>query len=139
MKVYVDTNVLIDFVCQRKDFAVSANYLMALGCLGKVELQTSALSYVTAMFVAKKYDYPRVSEALVSVSHFVDVQDLKGQTVIEMLTSDWKDYEDATQNHTALLAHADCIVTRNEKDFSNSSLPVYSPEEFLYKLNGLVE
>ena len=46
-----------------------------------------------------------------------------------MLSSNWKDYEDATQNQTALLSNADCIVTRNKKDFSLSSLPVYTANE----------
>ena len=45
------------------------------------------------------------------MSNFVDVLDLQGNTVIEMLSSDWKDYEDA-----ALRAEGDCIVTRNKKD-----------------------
>ena len=139
MKIYIDTNVLIDFVCQRKDFAVSANYLMTLGCLGKVNLQTSALSYVTAMFVAEKYEYENVGKSLLSVSNFIEVLDLKASTVIEMLSSGWNDYGDALQYTTALWADADCIVTRNKKDFSNSSLPVYSPDEFLNKLNSLVE
>ena len=43
--------------------------------------------------------------------------------------------EDATQNATALRAEGDCIVTRNKKDFSNSSLPVYTPAELLDILN----
>ena len=48
-----------------------------------------------------------------------------------------KDYEDATQNATALKAEADCIVTRNKKDFSESSLPVYAPAELLELLSSL--
>ena len=92
---------------------------------------TSALSYVTAMYVAHKYECQNVKEALLAVSNFVDVIDLQGNVVI----SDWKDYEDATQNATALKAEGDCIVTRNKKDFSNSSLPVYTPAELLDILN----
>ena len=53
----------------------------------------------------------------------------------EMLSSDWKDYEDATQYATALKIEADCIVTRNKKDFSKSSLPVYTPGELFDILN----
>lgn len=68
---------------------------------------------------------------LLQVSTFVKILDLQGSTVVEMLSSDWKDYEDATQNHTAISANADCIVTRNIKDFRESSLPVYTVEEFL--------
>ena len=126
MRVYVDTNVLIDFVCQRDVFAEPANKLMALGCMGKIKLQTSALSYVTTMYVAHKYGYQNVKESLMALTQFLDVQDLQAKTVIEMLSSNWKDYEDATQNQTALLSNADCIVTRNKKDFSLSSLPVYT-------------
>ena len=96
---------------------------------------TSALSYVTAMYIAHKYEYQNVKETLLAVSNFVDVLDLQGNTVIEMLSSDWKDYEDATQNATALRAEGDCIITRNKKDFTNSSLPVYTPAELLNILN----
>ena len=120
---------LIDFVCQRDVFAEPANKLMALGCMGKIKLQTSALSYVTTMYVAHKYGYQNVKESLMALTQFLDVQDLQAKTVIEMLSSNWKDYEDATQNQTALLSNADCIVTRNKKDFSLSSLPVYTANE----------
>lgn len=129
MRVYVDTNVLIDFVCQRDVFAEPANKLMALGCMGKIKLQTSAFSYVTTMYVAHKYGYQNVKESLMALTQFLDVQDLQAKTVVEMLSSDWKDYEDATQNQTALLSNADCIVTRNKKDFSLSSLPIYTANE----------
>lgn len=87
------------------------------------------------MYVAHKYDYQNIKETLLAVSSFVDVLDLQGNTVVEMLSSDWKDYEDATQYATALKIEADCIVTRNKKDFSKSSLPVYTPGELFDILN----
>ncbi len=136
MRVFVDTNVLIDFVCQRGEFAESANRLVALGSMGKVQLQTLSLSYVTAMFVAHKYKYQKVDETLLFVSGFTEILDLQSSTVVEMLTSGWNDYEDATQNATAIKANADCIVTRNTKDFKESSLPVYTVDE-LFKVLGL--
>lgn len=136
MKVFVDTNVLIDFVCQRGDFAKPATCLITLGYIGKVQLQTLALSYVTAMFVANKYKYEKVDESLLFVSGFTEILDLQASTVVEMLTSGWKDYEDATQNATAIRANADCIVTRNKKDFADSTLPIYTVEE-LFEVLGL--
>ena len=48
--------------------------------------------------------------------------------------STMKDYEDAIMVQTALRIGADCIVTRNLKDYKLSTLPVFSPEEFLTKL-----
>ena len=110
MRVFVDTNVLIDFVANREGFSEDADKLFALGITGDIKLMTSALSYVTAMYVARKYEYQDVKEALLALSNFVDVLDLQGNTVIEILSSGWK-------------------------DFSNSSLPVYTPAELLDILN----
>lgn len=61
---------------------------MAYGCLGKVKLLTSALSYITAMYVAHKYGYQNVKESLLAISGFVEVLDLQSTTVIETLSSD---------------------------------------------------
>ncbi len=138
MKVFVDTNVLIDFVADRKDFAADADRLFALGVTGRIKLMTSALSYVTAMYVAHKYNYQNVGDSLLAISNFVEVLDLQANTVVEMLTEGWKDYEDATQNATAIKANADCIVTRNKKDFKNSTLPIYTIEE-LFGVLGLAD
>lgn len=96
---------------------------------------TSALSYVTAMYVAHKYKYQNVGESLLAVSNFVEVLDLQASTVVEMLTAGWKDYEDATQNATAIKANADCIVTRNKKDFKDTTLPIYNIEELFEVLD----
>lgn len=136
MRVYVDSNVLIDYVCQRKEFADTANRIIALGYMGKVDLQTSALSYVTAMYVAHKYEYQNVKASLLALSDFVNVLDLQASTVLDMLSADWTDYEDATQHATALRANAACIVTRNKKDFTKSPLPTYTPTELLELLNN---
>jgi hypothetical protein len=44
------------------------------------------------------------------------------------------DYEDAVQHECALAENLDAIVTRNTKDYKNSSVKVYSPAEFIQLL-----
>lgn len=134
MRVYIDTNVLIDFVCRREKYYGEARILFALGYAKKIDLLTLALSFVTTMYVANKYDYLGVTESLLKTSKFVNIMDLKADTVLWALSSGWKDYEDATQYKEAIMALADCIVTRNKKDFKLSSIPVYTPKEILQKL-----
>ena len=56
MRDFIDTNVLIDFVANREAFSEDADKLFALGITGDINLMTSALSYVTAMYVARKYE-----------------------------------------------------------------------------------
>lgn len=47
------------------------------------------------------------------------------------LASDFKDFEDAIQYHTALENHLDTIISRNKKDFKSSVLPVLTAKEYL--------
>ena len=67
---------------------------------------------------------------------FVDVADLSGQNVVDMLSNGWKDYEDATQYRLAVDELADCNVTRNKKDFKASSIAVLTPEEFFDQVDS---
>jgi predicted nucleic acid-binding protein len=43
MNVYIDTNILVDFVCRREAFFEDARTLFAYGYSGVFSLQTSAI------------------------------------------------------------------------------------------------
>lgn len=45
--------------------------------------------------------------------------------------AEFADFEDSMQNESALSAGADYIITRNKKDFENSTIPAVTAEEFL--------
>ena len=48
-----------------------------------------------------------------------------------LIEKSFVDLEDAVQFYSALAVQADCILTRNSKDFSHSTILVLSPEEYL--------
>jgi len=133
MRAYVDTNILVDLVLSRQEFLPDAQRVFAIGYAGEAQLVVSALSFVNTVYLGRKYKFPMddVLSKLRMIADFVDVADLSGQNVVDMLTSSWRDYEDATQHRSAVDEQADCIVTRNKKDFKASTLPVLSPVEFL--------
>ena len=138
MRAYIDTNILIDLVFSRQEFLPDAQRVFAIGYAGEAQLVVSALSFVNAVYLGQKYKFPMndVLSKLRMIADFVDVADLSGQNVVDMLTSGWRDYEDATQYRSAVDEQADCIVTRNKKDFKTSTLPVLSPVEFLSKIDS---
>lgn len=138
MRAYIDTNLLVDLVLARQEFLLNAQRVFALGYAGEVQLVVSALSFVNTVYLGRKYKYPtdEVNAKLRLIADFVDVADLSGQNVVDMLSSDWKDYEDATQYRSAIDEQADCIVTRNKKDFKASSLPVFTPEELFEQIDS---
>ena len=48
--------------------------------------------------------------------------------------SEFADFEDAMQFRCAQKAKVDYIITRNTKDFTVSSIPVRTPQEFLEEI-----
>ena len=133
MKVFVDTNVLIDYVCRREPFFVPAKSIFAICFLGKIEIIVSALSIVNTLYIGRKYGSDVLRTKLSSLSQIINIVDLSAEMTTQTLQTGWADYEDALQNATAINFSADCIVTRNTKDFKDSSLPVYTAEEFFYQ------
>ena len=131
MKVYLDTNILIDFVCKRVPFYEGAKRLFALGSIGQFDLVTSSLSIVNTIYIGRKYELPIVKQRTKSILSFVTVCDLQADVVIKSLDSDWQDCEDSVQSMTAMDTFADCIVTRNKKDFRKSVIPVYTIDELM--------
>jgi len=138
MRAYVDTNILVDLVLSRQEFLPDAQRVFAIGYAGEAQLVVSALSFVNTVYLGRKYKFPMddVLSKLRMIADFVDVADLSGQNVVDMLNSGWRDYEDATQHRSAIDEQADCIVTRNKKDFKAGTLPVLSPVEFFNKIDS---
>ena len=133
MKAYIDTNILIDLVCSREEFLSDAQSLFSLGYVGKIQLTLSALSFVNAIYISRKYRFPmqEVKRSLLNIASFTEITGLTGDVVTWALSCEWNDYEDATQYKSAVSVEADCIVTRNKKDYQLSNIPVYTPHEFL--------
>ena len=133
MKAYIDTNILIDLVCSREEFLSDAQSLFSLGYVGKIQLTLSALSFVNAIYISRKYRFPmqEVKRSLLNIASFTEITGLTEDVVTWALSCEWNDYEDATQYKSAVSVEADCIVTRNKKDYQLSNIPVYTPQEFL--------
>lgn len=136
MKLFIDTNVLIDFVCQREGFSKEASILFDLFHKGKIELAISALSIINAYYVGTKYriPYEKLQDSLKSISSMVEVVSLDQSILKDAFGLSVKDFEDASQYYSARRCNADYIVTRNKADFPFSQITVLSPLEILSQL-----
>ena len=85
------------------------------------------------MYIGKRHIISKqiVIDKLLEVSKFVEAADLRGRDVIDMLSLDWKDYEDSTQYACAKDEGCECIVTRNVQDFALSDIPVKSVADII--------
>ena len=58
MKVFIDTNIIIDFFDSRREHYLPAAILFDLAMKGKIELTVCAQSFITAFYVLGK-SYPK--------------------------------------------------------------------------------
>ena len=134
MIVFLDTNVVLDYLLEREDFYENANRLFELAYSAEIPMYISSLYVANIAYVARKnfsreilYD---IITDLRKVISFTNVDDLTIQRALILRAND---FEDAIQYFSALQAGADCIVTRNVKDFSFSDIEVITPSDFLTK------
>lgn len=132
MKVFLDTNVLLDVLGQREPFLAEAGRIWGLAEQGQFVGYVSALTYPNIFYVVRKAGgAPKGRQALQMMSKvFVTValdQDVLRQALISTVT----DYEDAIQFFSARKAEAQCIVTRNSGHFPQGGLPILTPAAFL--------
>ena len=136
MRLFLDTNVMLDLLCERKPYYDVAAKLMVLKEEGLVQIIVASLSFVTCHYVmSKTIGKISASEMLKKFRILCEVAEVDEINIDKSLFSKFTDFEDAVQYFSALKANADCVITRNSKDFILSEIPIFSPQEFLSSIN----
>ncbi|NND06630.1 MAG: PIN domain-containing protein [Saprospiraceae bacterium] len=134
-RVLIDTNVILDLLSKREPYYIASQKIFSLADKKMLNLEISSLSLVIVHYVLN--DRMKMKDArsvLVRFKVLVDTYELNDKIIeLALNDTDFRDFEDGIQYYTALEAQCDLIVTRNLKDFKRSSIPVFSPKEYLAK------
>ncbi len=132
-KLFLDANVVVDFLCERSDFYLPAARLMVKSYNKEIELCCSTLTLATASYFMErsKVSQTDIFHKISDMISICELADVDRDVVVQALSSGFTDFEDAMQYFSAKKWGADIIITRNKKDFANSQLPVYEPLEYL--------
>ena len=132
MKLFFDTNVILDFLGERDPFYLSAARIATLADKRKLRIVASALSYGTiSYFLTKYYGHEKTIDKLRKFKVISEICELDELIIEKGLNSDFPDFEDSLQYFSALRTECDIIITRNGKDFKKSEISVMTPDEFL--------
>lgn len=132
MKVFLDTNVVIDFYDQRDEFYYPAAIIFDLAYKGKIQLYVSATTFVNAFFLLRKsYSRTDLYQSMTGLASLCIITGVDSDIIKRCLAMERKDFEDSVQYESALLCQVDVIVTRNIKDFKDFASNVQSPADFL--------
>ena len=127
----VDTNVIIDMLLDKDADAACAVFDGAER--GDYYLHICSLSFTTLFYSLRKIlSREERINVLTQLSEAMEVAQVDSGVIDMALKSGWKDFEDAVQNFSAVVdSQISAIITRNTKDFKDSSLEVVDSVDFL--------
>ena len=134
MTLFLDTNVWIDFLIERKPFYYAASTILSLAEEGKFDVAVSSLSMVNANFICcekAKMPFEIWKHKIQSLKDIVKIYSINDYDIYNSCDSLWNDFEDGVQYFCAKRHDCAYIVTRNQKDFLLSNIKVVHPEEII--------
>lgn len=134
-KVFLDTNIVIDFLGERKDFYEPVAKVLTLADYKKITLFTSPTSISNTYYLLSKFENSKIAlEKIRKFKLICEISIMDNEVIEKAINSGFKDFEDAMQYFSALAANCDLIITRNEKGFKNALIPVMNAESYLQTL-----
>jgi predicted nucleic acid-binding protein len=136
--IFIDTDVIIDFLIDRKLYSREAAIIFTLIDQKKLKGYTSSLTFSNLYYILRKIEsHARVISKLDSLSELLAVLKVDSQIIRNAIDSGFPDFEDSIQYFCARdNKKIEVIITRNTKDFKNSDLPVMTPGDFLKTARG---
>ena len=135
MRLLIDGNVVLDVLQKREPHCEDSSKIWKLCETGIAEGFLSTLTFANLVYVMRKELSPeKIEDVLVKLSLIFQFTELAASDLRGAAGMHWRDFEDALQAITAERLHADYIVTRNVKDFSDGRIPAYTPAELLARL-----
>jgi predicted nucleic acid-binding protein len=132
-KVLIDTDVVLDFFFDRKPFSEHAAKIFSLCELNLIQGFITPVIYSNVYYLLRQTaKHEKVIEKLNQLLSITDILDMNKEVVRTALNSKFKDFEDALQNYAAVKSGIiDTVLTRNIKDFKNSEIAVFTPEDYI--------
>jgi predicted nucleic acid-binding protein len=136
--LFIDTDVIIDFLIDRKPHSREAAIIFTLIEQKKLKGYTSSLTFSNLYYVLRKFEsHNKVISKLDSIAKMLNILKVEEQTIKNALVSGFPDFEDSIQYFCAIdYKKIDVIITRNTKDYKNSDIPVMTPGDYLKSVSS---
>ena len=134
MKVFLDTNVVVDFCALREPHYDSIASVMELARRKDISIVISSLTFVNLAYILRKaFVQEIVYTKLIGLSGLCEISRVDDSVVREAIESKRKDFEDSVQYFSALTSNADVILTRDKTGFEGLPTLAMTAEEFIQR------
>lgn len=133
MKLFLDTNVLLDYAVNRNDNREIIQSVIKSCIDRKNEGFITSHSITDFFYIARNYftNNERKEFTEFIVNTFTILVEDKEAFLNCLKEEHFEDFEDQLQMECAATAEVDYIITENKKDFEFAKVPVISGREFL--------
>ncbi|MEE9492535.1 MAG: PIN domain-containing protein [Gammaproteobacteria bacterium] len=130
MKVFFDTNIILDVLLAREPFVELSAILVSLAEEKEIKGYLCATTLTTIDYlIAKEHNREKAKTEVSKLLGIFHICSVNKQVLQLSLNSTFKDFEDAVQFYSGVSSNVDSIVTRNTKDYQADELSVYTPDE----------
>ena len=131
-RILVDTNIVLDLLAKRTVFFKEAQELFTLSDKKELNLYVSSLTFANTYYIlSQKMKLVNARKILRKFKVLVEVLPMDDKIIDLSLESEFKDFEDAIQYHTAIENGINIIITRNLKDFKTAKIPVLTAKNYI--------
>lgn len=134
IKTFIDTNIFLDILCKREKFVDDALSIFDMAVDNQIELLISDLSIANIKYITRKeIPVDKFYDLIQTFRPIFTIVPLGTDVIDKALDLRANDFEDALQYFSAVQANADCLVTRNIKDYGFAKIEVLDSQTFLAK------
>ena len=138
MKVFLDTNVILDFYDSNRGYYMPTAIVFDLAIKGEIQLAVCAQSFITAFYLLRKaYDKDELYRSMKSLFKLCQITSVDEQIIERALLREGYDFEDTVQYFSSKTIDADIILTRDSKGFNEYDIRHITAEEFLNEFVSL--
>ena len=131
-KLFIDSDIILDVLLQRKQFYESAAGIFDLGIAKKVDLFSTAVVLANVFyFIRKKYGIEKSKELLKRLRLFINVLSVEEKVVDLALNSKFGDFEDGLQYFSGKEHSISVLITRNVRDYKEKDIPIQTADEYM--------
>ncbi len=135
MNVFLDTNVVIDFMGEREGFFDHAATIFSMIKDGKISASVSSLTIVNCAYILKKaFQADTMLDKIETLCQMLRIMPIDHSHLQGAVKLRPCDYEDAVQYLSALPSCPDVIITRDKRGFRNFDILAMTPAEFVSKV-----
>lgn len=129
-RIFLDTNFILDYLI-REEYRLQSEEFMETCARNGCKFFISYLSVANFAYIVRKLPKEDLYSLLLTVTELFEIIPNDSFQLKKAIELKENDFEDALQYQTAIASKCDCIITRNEKDFAFSKIPVISAQTFM--------